>query len=86
MAELLAEIRTTARSRDPSFLTVQQNAPRLLDDAPASIDAIDGLAIEDLTFGGAADTAWGDPESGDVRPDPVDRSETQAFRPLSRRR
>lgn len=65
MAEFLRELREIAHRRVPDFLVVQQNAPELIDDAVASLDLIDGLALEDLSFSGGADTAWDDPESGD---------------------
>lgn len=68
-AEMVALIRDTrdhARARRPGFLLLAQNAAELAEERPEYLRVIDGLAQEDLSFGGEADTEWGDPESGDI--------------------
>jgi cysteinyl-tRNA synthetase len=50
MATLIARLSEHARKRNPQFLIVMQNAEELLEDAPV-LDAIDGIAKEDLLYG-----------------------------------
>jgi cysteinyl-tRNA synthetase len=50
MATLIARLSEHARKRNPQFLVVMQNAEELLEDA-AVLDAIDGIAKEDLLYG-----------------------------------
>jgi cysteinyl-tRNA synthetase len=50
MVTFIASLAAHARSRNPEFLVVMQNAEELLEDA-AVLDAIDGIAKEDLLFG-----------------------------------
>ncbi len=49
MVALLARISTYAKSRDPDFKIVPQNAPELYV-YPSYLDAIDGLGMEELWF------------------------------------
>jgi cysteinyl-tRNA synthetase len=50
MATFIARLSAYARTRNPQFLVVMQNAEELLEDAPV-LDAIDGIAKEDLLYG-----------------------------------
>src|SRR5262249_26946005 len=50
MASFLARLSDYARKHNPQFLIVMQNAEELLEDAQV-LDAIDGIAKEDLLFG-----------------------------------
>jgi cysteinyl-tRNA synthetase, unknown class len=50
MATFIARLADHARKRNPQFLVVMQNAEELLEDAPV-LDAIDGIAKEDLLYG-----------------------------------
>jgi cysteinyl-tRNA synthetase, unknown class len=50
MATFIARLSAHARTRNPQFLIVMQNAEELLEDASV-FDAIDGIAKEDLLYG-----------------------------------
>jgi cysteinyl-tRNA synthetase, unknown class len=50
MATFIARLADHARKQNPQFLVVMQNAEELLEEA-AVIDAIDGIAKEDLLYG-----------------------------------
>jgi cysteinyl-tRNA synthetase len=50
MASFIARLSDHARARNPQFLVVLQNAEELLDEGPV-LDAIDGIAKEDLLYG-----------------------------------
>jgi cysteinyl-tRNA synthetase, unknown class len=50
MATLVASLSEHARKRNPRFLIIMQNAEELLEDAPV-LEAIDGIAKEDLLYG-----------------------------------
>ncbi len=50
MAAFVARLSDYARERNPQFLIVMQNAEELLEDARV-LDAIDGIAKEDLLYG-----------------------------------
>lgn len=67
MIAFIREIREYAAERRPGFLIIAQNGADLLDDHPQYLDIIDGIAQEDLSFQGEADTDWEDEESGDIR-------------------
>ncbi len=69
MVAFIGEMRAFAEARHPGFLIVAQNGADLLDDRPEYLGIIDGLAQEDLSFLGEADTEWEDPESGDIPQD-----------------
>ena len=64
MAGFLRRLADYARQRNPDFLVVMQNAEELLDD-PQVLDAIDGIAKEDLLYGVSRPEAANDPS--DVR-------------------
>ncbi len=66
MVTFVREIAEYGRAARPGFLVVPQNAAELARARPEYLAAIDGLAQEDLTFRGEADTEWGDPDSGDI--------------------
>jgi cysteinyl-tRNA synthetase len=66
MVAFIREIRDYARGRHAGFLLVAQNAAELAQERPEYLGLIDGLAQEDLSFGGEADSEWGDPSSGDI--------------------
>ena len=71
MVAFIREIRDYARARRPGFLLVAQNAAELAEERPEYLAVIDGLAQENLSFRGEADTEWGDPASGDI-PTPLE--------------
>ncbi|MFQ5506744.1 MAG: endo alpha-1,4 polygalactosaminidase [Planctomycetota bacterium] len=79
MVELIAGLRSYARSRRPGFLLIAQNGAGLACREPVLLELIDGFAQEDLLFRGDARAAWEDPSAGDlpgVRPedgDPLSR-------------
>ena len=50
MASFIARLARHARAQRPEFLVVMQNAEELVDD-PTVLDAIDGIAKEDLLYG-----------------------------------
>jgi cysteinyl-tRNA synthetase, unknown class len=50
MASFIARLSDHARARNPQFLVVLQNTEELLDEGPV-LDAIDGIAKEDLLYG-----------------------------------
>src|SRR5262249_44377638 len=50
MAAFVARLADYARERNPQFLIVMQNAEELIEDARV-LDAIDGIAKEDLLYG-----------------------------------
>jgi cysteinyl-tRNA synthetase len=66
MVAFVQEIAQYGRGRSESFLVIPQNAAELAQEVPEYLQIIDGLAQENLSFRGEADTAWGDPESGDI--------------------
>jgi cysteinyl-tRNA synthetase len=66
MVAFVQEIAQYGRARSDSFLVIPQNAAELAQEVPQYLEIIDGLAQEDLSFGGEADTDWGDAESGDI--------------------
>ena len=51
MADFVAAIRAHARSRDPSFFFLPQNAPELASLVPAYLDSVDGIGQEDIYYG-----------------------------------
>jgi cysteinyl-tRNA synthetase len=66
--QFIKEIRDTARSINPGFLVVVQNAPYLIDENPAFYASIiDALATEDTWFFGEGDADWHSPNAGDLR-------------------
>lgn len=62
MARFIQKIATTARTSDPNFLIVMQNAEELID-RKAVRDAIDAIAKEDLYFGIDHKASPNDPET-----------------------
>jgi cysteinyl-tRNA synthetase, unknown class len=50
MVTFIARLAEHARSKNPEFLVVMQNAEELLEDPPV-LEAIDGIAKEDLLYG-----------------------------------
>jgi cysteinyl-tRNA synthetase len=84
MVGFVRALGATARERDPDFLVVPQNAAWLVYEQPDYLTAIDGLAIEDLSFGGEADTAWDDPASGDIPQDAEEQAELEELIALYR--
>jgi cysteinyl-tRNA synthetase len=74
MVAFVQGIAQYGRERTQKFLVIPQNAAELAQEIPEYLDIIDGLAQEDLSFRGEADTEWGDPESGDI-PTPADDQE-----------
>lgn len=66
MVRLIEHIRTRARSVDPDFLVVAQNATDLAG-TPGFLDLLDGQAQEQVFFDGLADVYDDDPRQGDCR-------------------
>ena len=73
MVQFVREVDQYARERSPAFVVVAQNGADLAEEVPQYLEVIDGLAQEDLSYGGEADTEWGDPDSGDVPTPEEDR-------------
>ena len=69
MIAFIQHIRDVARSINPDFLVIAQNAADLCDDHPEYFGIIDGIAQEDFNFYGEADVPWGDPAAGDIPQD-----------------
>jgi len=74
MVELIREIRDYARSRQPGFLVVQQNAAALAGDHPELLGLIDAIAQEGVWYDGIATDDWEDAEGYDapIEPDLTD--------------
>lgn len=70
MVAFIREMRDYVAERHPNFVIVAQNGADLVDDHAEYLDVIDGLAQEDLSFYGEADTDWDDEASGDIRQNP----------------
>jgi len=69
MVELVRAIRERARTRDPDFRVVVQNAAPLAEARPALLGTVDAVSQECTWYGGEAGAGWSDPEAGD-RPTP----------------
>jgi cysteinyl-tRNA synthetase len=67
MVRFIAEIKAAGRRINPRFLIVAQNAVDLIEE-PGYAQAIDGLAVEDTWFRGAANAAWTSKRAGDLPP------------------
>ena len=79
MIAFIEAIGAAGRAVDPGFLVVPQNAPYLIDAAPARYAAaIDALAVEDTWFHGEGDADWDDPAAGDLRDRHFDDYRTEA--------
>jgi len=66
MAELVRDLRAYARSKNPEFLIIAQNAASLGERVPDFIDWVDGVAQESVSFGGESNVGWDDPRAGDI--------------------
>lgn len=66
MEELLIELTAYARSRQPGFLLIGQNAVDLVRERPRLLKVLDGIAQEDLSFHGSASAKWGDENAGGI--------------------
>lgn len=66
MVNFVEHLKAFARTINPNFMIISQNAPYLAVDKPYYLDIIDGLGVEDTFFGGDADTTWGDPNCCDI--------------------
>jgi len=66
MAEMIRDLRAYARSRNPDFLVIAQNAASLAEYVPEFVAWVDGVAQESISFGGESNVPWEDPRSGDV--------------------
>ncbi|MBW2145828.1 MAG: endo alpha-1,4 polygalactosaminidase [Deltaproteobacteria bacterium] len=67
MIRFINEIRTYARSRNPRFVLIAQNAGAIANGHPEYFGILDAIAQEHVFFEGLADTDWEDAESGDIR-------------------
>lgn len=76
MVQLIKEIRQFGRRQNPNFLVVQQNAAALLEERPELCGVVDGVAQEEVWFGGVATDDWSDPAGYDAR---IDRDLTQEY-------
>ena len=63
-------MRAYARTRNPGFIIVQQNAASLIDGHPELVDVIDAIAQEAIWYDGDATDDWDDPEGYDWVNDP----------------
>ncbi len=75
MVAFVEHIREVARGIDHDFLVVGQNGIWLADEQPLYFSVVDGVAQEDLSFGGEADVPWGDPRAGDIPQGPHEQAE-----------
>ncbi|RZB38394.1 MAG: hypothetical protein SRB2_00142 [Desulfobacteraceae bacterium Eth-SRB2] len=67
MIKFIEELGQAGRAVSGDFIVIPQNAPYLIDAAPARYSrAIDALAVEDTWFHGAGDADWDDPDAGDL--------------------
>jgi cysteinyl-tRNA synthetase len=67
MIQFIREIRKHARSRNPAFLVIAQNAPELATGHAEYFKEIDAIAHEQVFFDGKADTKWDDSDACDIR-------------------
>jgi len=65
MVALIGEIRAYARSRNPDFLVIQQNAAALLEERPELLATIDAIAQEAVWYDGDATDDWDNPNGYD---------------------
>ena len=79
MVTFVREIAEYGRAGRPGFIVLPQNGAELARERPEYLRVIDGLAQEDLTFRGEADSEWGDPDSGDI---PVPQEDREYLREL----
>jgi len=70
MIGFIAEIRDYARSRDPDFIVIQQNAAALSQGRPELFSIIDAIAQESIWYGGEASDDWDDEDGYDIRNEP----------------
>lgn len=75
MIRLVDEIREYGRKRNPDFLVIQQNAAALADH-PEAFEVIDGIAQEEVFFGGIATDDWDEPKGYDT---PISRELTREY-------
>ena len=66
MIRLIADIRAYGRQRNPDFVVIQQNGAALLDGHPELLNAIDGIAQEEVWYGGIATDSWNEPRGYDA--------------------
>ncbi len=76
MIAFISHICDVAHSINPDFLVIAQNGEWLADGHPEYFDVIDGIAREDVSFGGEADVEWGNPLAGDIPQDSIGQAET----------
>ena len=60
MVEFICDLRAYARTQDPDFIVIQQNAAALLDEYPGIADCVDAIAQEGVWFDGTAGDDWED--------------------------
>jgi cysteinyl-tRNA synthetase len=65
MVSFIAEMRAYARSRNPNFLVIQQNAAALAKEVPLLLTYVDAIAQEGIWFDGNAAEDWDDPDGYD---------------------
>jgi len=65
MISFIKEMRTYAAARNSDFLIIQQNASALCEGHPELFNIIDGIAQEEVWFGGDATDDWNDPSGYD---------------------
>ncbi len=65
MIQLVREIRDYGRKRNPDFLVIQQNAAALAK-YPEIFEVVDGIAQEEVFFGGLATDDWDEPSGHDT--------------------
>lgn len=78
MISFISHIRNVARSINPNFLVVPQNAawlPVEREEDSIYYQYIDAIGQECLSFRGEADVPWGDPNAGDIPTPSSERTE-----------
>lgn len=70
MVRLIKEIRDYGRSRNPAFIVIQQNGADLVRLQPEVLGVVDGIAQEEVWYGGIATDDWDEPQGYDAPVDP----------------
>jgi cysteinyl-tRNA synthetase len=65
MIAFIREMRVYARSIDPDFFIIQQNAFSLIDGHPELLEVIDAISQEAIWYDGVATDDWNDPNGYD---------------------
>lgn len=70
MVQLIGEIREYGRAKNPDFVVIQQNGALLGKMRPAVLEVVDGIAQEEVWYGGIATDDWDEAQGYDSPIDP----------------